>query len=56
MQQVVTGFPEGLVPVLVSVAEGAAASDFLRTEAFRMLTIVLNRYLPANHILLAYLF
>lgn len=36
-------FPDILVPVLVDAAGGAAASDFLRTEAFRLLSGVLQR-------------
>lgn len=37
-------FPDVLVPVLVNAAEGAAASDFLRTEAFHLLAGILQRY------------
>lgn len=44
VEEVVRRFPAVLVPVLVKAATGAAASDFLRTEAFRLTSDVLQRY------------
>lgn len=45
VDEVVARFPEDVVPVLVAAATGSAASDFLRTEAFRMLGNILQRCL-----------
>lgn len=44
VEEVVRRFPAVLVPVLVKAATGAAASDFLRTEAFRLMSDILTRY------------
>lgn len=43
VEEVVKRFPDVLSPVLVKAAQGAAASDFLRTEAFSQLAGVLQR-------------
>ncbi|CAM9169353.1 unnamed protein product [Ectocarpus sp. 12 AP-2014] len=43
VEEVVKRFPDVLSPVLVKAAQGAAASDFLRTEAFSLLAGVLQR-------------
>lgn len=43
VEEVVKRFPEVLAPVLVEAAQKTAASDFLRTEAFRLLGGVLQR-------------
>ena len=43
VEEVVRRFPDVLVPVLVYAAGGAAASDFLRTVAFRLLSDALQR-------------
>ncbi|CAM9621337.1 unnamed protein product [Scytosiphon promiscuus] len=43
VEEVVKRFPEVLAPVLVKAAQKTAASDFLRTEAFRLLGGVLQR-------------
>lgn len=44
MEEVAKRFPKVLVPVLVGAVEGAAASDFLRAEAFQLLSGILQRY------------
>ena len=46
VEEVVKRFPGVLSPVLVKAAQGAAASDFLRTESFRLLAGVLQRCAP----------
>lgn len=50
VEEVVRRFPAVLVPVLVKAATGAAASDFLRTEAFRLTSDVLQRYRLFSHV------
>lgn len=44
VEEVVKRFPDDMVPVLVKAATGAAVSDFLRVEAFRLVGDVLRRW------------